>query len=139
MHMLELPLPYMNELAKQIAFISSFLGGFSVTLLGALILSDKDGRLLRVLTVSTATASLAFIVSVAAMTQMIMVTTEGYPFPVDQGQLFSSRLVGTLALLVGMMASIVTISLSGWVRSKKLGIFTTVLGSLTMIAMFLFM
>lgn len=138
MHMLELPLPYLNELAKQIAFMSSFLGGFSVTLLGTLILSDRDGKLLRVMIVSTATSALAFIVAVAAMTQLIMVSTEGYPFEIDQQQLSSSRVIGTLALFLGIIALMCTIALSGWVRSRKLGIFTTVIGAITMIVVLLF-
>ncbi|MEL7251631.1 MAG: hypothetical protein AAFZ63_06365 [Bacteroidota bacterium] len=136
--MIELPLPYVNELAKQISFISTFLGGFSLTLLGTLILSDKEGRLIRALIVSTAISSLAFVVAVMAMTQLTMISTEGYPFQVDMGQLNSSRTMGTLALFVGVLALMTTIAMSGWMRSKRLGIITTILGALTFFALLFF-
>jgi len=40
--MQELPLPYLKEIATQLIFISSFLGGFSATVLGTLILAKSD-------------------------------------------------------------------------------------------------
>ena len=136
--MIELPLSSVNELAKQIVFISTFLGGFSITLLGTLILSDKEGRLIRAIIVSTAVSALAFIVAILAMTNLIMVSTEGYPFPVDPSALGTGRIVGTLCLFVGVFTLMFTIALSGWVRSKRLGIITTTLGVLTLIALLLF-
>ena len=124
--MLELPLPYINELAKQLAFISSFLGGFSVTFLGALILSD-----------STAVSAFAFIITVMAMTQLIMVSTEGYPFKIEQGDLNTSRVIGTLTFMFGVLSLLLTIGLSGWLKSRRLGLITSILGGLTLIIFFL--
>ncbi len=138
MTMIELPLPYINELAKQIAFMSTFLGGFSLTLLGSLILSDKEGRLIRSMTISTAISALAFIVAIMAMTQLTMVSTEGYPFKIDKVQLNSSRTLGVLALFIGVLSLMVTIALSGWMRSKRLGVITTILGVLTFFALLFF-
>lgn len=131
--MLELPLSYINELAKQLAFISSFLGGFSVTFLGALILSDKEGRLMRSLIVSTAVSAFAFIITVMAMTQLIMVSTAGYPFKIEQGDLNTSRIIGTLAFMFGVLSLLLTIGLSGWLKSRRLGLITSILGGLTLI------
>ena len=135
--MLELPLPYINELAKQLAFISSFLGGFSVTFLGALILSDKEGRLMRSIIVSTAVSAFAFIITVMAMTQLIMVSTEGYPFKIEQGDLSTSRVIGTLTFMFGVLSLLLTIGLSGWLKSRRLGLITSILGGLTLIIFFL--
>lgn len=137
--MIELPLPYINELAKQVVFISSFLGGFSLTLLGSLILSDRQGKLLNAVIISTAISALGFILAVVAMTQLIMISTEGYPFAVDSQKLFTGRLTGTLGLFIGIISLMVTIALIGWVRSKKLGIITTIIGTLTLFAVLFFM
>ena len=136
--MLELSLPYINELAKQVAFMSSFLGGFALTFLGALILSEQESKLLRTMIISTATSALAFIVAVVAMTQLIMISTEGYPFEVDQKSLMSSRITGALALFIGIFSLMFTIALSGWMRSRKLGIITTIIGVLAIIAVLVF-
>ena len=78
-------------------------------------------------------ASSFFLVSVLAMTKVLMMTTEGSPLKMTGGELKVSTLVGGMTFLLGIISLIGMIALEVWTKSKKLGRFTTVVGVLTLI------
>ncbi len=125
---------YMNALATQIIFISVFLGGFSATLLVTLLVADNERKMMKVLIVSSATAAILFIIATFAMTNLVMVTTPGFPLEVDEGEMMRARAFGTLAHMGGILALMFTIGASGWLRSRRLGIATTTLGAIGFLA-----
>lgn len=135
--MIELSLEYINQLASQIMLISTFLGGFSITTLTAILLSDKEGKLLNVLFVSTVISAASFIIAIFAMTSLIMFTTPGYPMAVTDADMMLPRFGGILAFLVGILSLVFMIGLSGWLKSRKLGIVTTILAAITLIVFLL--
>jgi hypothetical protein len=69
----------------------------------------------------------SFLVSVFAMTQVSMITTPGGYFKnVVASDFLIPKVVGLLALSA-------ILSLSGWVKSKKVGLFTTAIGVMTLL------
>ncbi|MEL6558998.1 MAG: hypothetical protein AAFQ94_12490 [Bacteroidota bacterium] len=128
MSMMEMPIEYLNKLASQFIFISAFFGGFSASILGTLIISKSERKIVKYLILGSSLSSIAFIVSVFAMTKLVMVSTPGYPFDIEQISILYPRIVGIIAFMVGILSLIFVISLSGWMHSKRLGIATTSIG-----------
>ena len=131
--MLEITFEYWNKLANQIILISSLLGGFSIAVIANLLVSDVNTKLSRnVMLVSTLAASF-FLVTVFAMTKIVMMTTNGYPLEVSENDLIFPRIIGAASFLIGTISLIAMISLAGWTKSKRMGITTTTIGILTFV------
>ena len=131
-------LQYWNTLASQIIAISSLLGGFSIAVIANLLVSNTNTRLSRTIMKASVLAASFFLVSLFAMTNVIMMTTEGFPLEMTQRDLNISSIIGGLTLFLGILSLITMISLSGWTKSKAMGKFTTIAGTITLI-MILFM
>ena len=131
--MVELSLEYWNNLSSQFILVSVFLGGFSIALTANLLVSKSETRLYNVILRLATTSSGGFLTTVFAMTNILMVTTEGYPAIVTQSDLNTPRIIGFLGYLVGVFSLLSIIGLSGWTKSKGTGIFTTVVSAITLI------
>ncbi len=125
-------LEYWNNLANQLILISSLLSGFSITIVANLLVSKKNDKLTnRLLKISTISAG-SFFVSVFSMTKILMITTPGgYLKNVTENDFLIPRLIGLMSFMIGLFALTALISLSGWTKSKKTGIFTTTIGIIT--------
>ena len=134
---MELPLSYLKEIASQLVFISVFLGGFSASLLGTLIISKTDNKIIKTLIVGTSLSAVSFIVAVFAMTKIVMLATPGYPFEVNEADTVFPRTVGVIAFFIGIFSLIFVVAASGWLHSKRLGYFTTMLGVIAFILILL--
>lgn len=122
---------YWNKLAEQTITISSLLGGFSIAVIANFLVSETKTRLNNtIMTVSTLAASF-FLITVFAMTKLLMMTTEGYPVNVSDHDLLLPRITGAIAFFLGIISLLTMISMSGWTKSRKTGIFTTTIGILT--------
>lgn len=135
--MIELSLEYMNKLASQTQFISALLCGFSLTVL-ILLFEKKDSdkiniNIFRFSIISTG----AFLVSIFAMTNILLMTTEGFPLKVESSDLKFPRVLGVSSFFTGIISIAIIISLLGWTKSKKLGLFSTTIGILTLILIIL--
>ncbi len=131
--MIEMSLEYWNKLADQIIVISSLLGGFSIAVIANILMSEANTRLARNIMKAAVLAASFFLVSVFAMTKVLMMTTDGFPLEMTQGDIKISSIVGGMSLLLGIMSLITLIALAGWTKSRKMGIFTSVVGILTFI------
>ena len=131
--MIELPLAYIKEMASQIIFISVFLGGFSATILGTLILSQNSNKILKKLIVSTSLSAMSFIVTVFTMVQLTMLSIPGYPIETSYEDIMLPRIIGIVAFFIGLLSLIFVVSISGWLQSRKLGIVTTTIGIIGLI------
>ncbi len=131
--MIEMTFEYWNKLADQIMTISSLLGGFSIAVIANILISDTNTRLLKNIMVAATLAGSFFLVNVFAMTKLLMMTTNGYPLKVIESDLHLPRMVGMISFFLGIISLITMISLAGWTKSKKMGIFTTAIGTLTFI------
>lgn len=140
MSIMEMTLEYWNSLADQTMLISALLGGFSIAIVANIIVSDKNNKLTnRLLKTATVSAS-CFLVSVFAMTKILMMTTEGgYLKNVTANDFLLPRIIGIVTFMIGLVALSILISLSGWTKSRKTGIFTTVIGVATLLLIFVTM
>lgn len=133
----DIPLEYWNKLANQVITISSLLCGFSVAITANILVSNNDTRLVKsIMVFSTSAASFHF-VTIFAMTNLLLMTTDGYPFKVLSSELALPRIVGTISFFIGILSLIIVISLAGWTKSKRMGKVTTGLGILTLILILL--
>ena len=126
--MVDLPMEYWNQLANQILLISALMGGFSLAVLASLLDSSNSSRLMSRIFKAAALSAASFLIAIFAMTDIIMRTTKGFPFGTNSTDLDFPRVAGILGFLVGLFSLIFLIALSGRVKSRKLGKFTSVLG-----------
>jgi hypothetical protein len=126
--MVEMSFEYWNKLADQIIVISSLLGGFSIAVVANLLVSDANTRLFNNIMKAAVLAASFFLVSLFAMTKVLMMTTDGFPFKITEGAIKISSLVGGISFILGIMSLVTLIALAGWTKSKQMGIFTTVVG-----------
>lgn len=135
--MTELTFEYWNKLAEQTITISSLLGGFSIAIIANFLVSDLNTKLSKsIMAVSTLAAS-SFLITVFAMTNILMKTTAGYPIEVVDNDLMLPRTVGVIAFSIGIISLLAMILMSGWTKSKKMGIFTTIVGFITFLLILL--
>ena len=131
--MTELTFEYYNKLADQIITISALLGGFSIAVIANFLVSDTKTRLTNNIMKASTLAACLFLVTVFAMTKVLLMTTEGYPQKVLDSDLLLPRGIGVFAFYFGTISLIAMISMAGWTKSKKMGIFTTIIGIITLI------
>lgn len=131
--MIEITFEYWNKLADQTILISSLLGGFSIAVIANLLVSEMNTRISKSVMIASTLAASFFLVTVFAMTKILLMTTDGYPFKVVQDDLFLPRIIGVISFFFGIISLITMISLAGWAKSKKMGRFTTAIGILTLI------
>ena len=130
--MTELTFEYYNKLADQIITISTLLGGFSIAVIANFLVLDTKTRLTNNIMKASTLAACLFLVTVFAMTKVLLMTTEGYPKKVLESDLLLPRGIGVFAFYFGTISLIVMISMAGWTKSKKMGIFTTIIGIITL-------
>lgn len=137
---MEITLEYWNELAKQTLLITSLLSGFSITVVANLIVSNKNDKLTNRILKSATLSAGCFLVTVFAMVHIIMTTTPGgYIKNVTIDDFQIARIIGMLAFMFGLFSLSAMIGLSGWTKSKKVGIYTTAIGIATLILIFVTM
>ncbi|MEM6685318.1 MAG: hypothetical protein AAF617_05925 [Bacteroidota bacterium] len=133
-------LEYWNELAKQTLLISSLLSGFSIAVVANLLVSDTNKKLTNAILKAATLAAGCFLISVFAMVNIVMTTTPGgYITNVTIDDFQVSRIIGLITFMIGLFALATMIALSGWTKSKKVGRFTTTIGILTLILIFITM
>jgi hypothetical protein len=128
-----IPFDYWNKLANQIITISSFLGGFSIAIIANILVSSNETRLVKNIMMVATLAGSFFLVTIFAMTKLLLMTTDGYPFNVVGTDLTLPRMVGTISFFLGILSLVTIISLSGWTKSKAMGRLTTGFGVFTLI------
>jgi len=131
--MVEMSFEYWNKLADQLIVISSLLGGFSIAVIANFLISDTNTRLSRNIMKAAVLAASFFLVSMFAMTKILMMTSNGFPLKIAEGDLRISSIIGAMTLFFGIVSLITMIALAGWTKSKKMGRFTTAVGILTFI------
>jgi len=135
--MSELSLEYWNKLATQLIFISALLGGFTLTVMTSLLYFKTKKGVSKALFKSTIVAASSFLVTIYAMTKIMMITTKGYPLEINNSDILFPKLIGSITFLLGTLFLFVIVSLAGWEKSKKLGVFATIIGILALALIFL--
>lgn len=128
-------LEYWNNLANQFILISSLLSGFSIAVVANLLVHEKNDKISNWILKTATISAGSFLVTVFAMTKILMMTTPGgYLKNVVESDFLVPRIIGTLTFFIGLISIATIISLSGWAKSKKTGIFTSVVGAITFLA-----
>lgn len=135
MEMTQLSSEYWNALASQLIVISSLLAGFSLSLIFSL--SGNTSKIMNYLFKAATTATASFLVSIFAMTKILMLTNKGFPYKLTAESLILPRIAGTLSFFIGILSIVVILSLSGWVKSDSSKNFTTIIGIITLILILL--
>jgi len=131
---MELTLEYWNSLANQLILICSLLSGFSIAIVANLIVSEKNTKLINRLLITATISAGCFLISLFAMTNIAMVTTPGGQIEhVTEKNFAVSRVIGMATFMIGLFSLSILLALSGWTKSKKVGIVTTIIGVLTLL------
>lgn len=133
----ELPFEYWNKLTSQFILTSVFLGGFSIVVTANLLTHESEKRLFNVIFRLATLSSVSFLIAVFGFTDIYIMTTESYPLEVTNSAINTARVIGLLGYLIGAFALIALIGVSGWTKSKRTGIFTTVIAAITLISFFI--
>ena len=135
--MTEITFEYWNKFAEQIITISSLLGGFSIAVIANFLVSNLNTKLSKSIMAVSTLAACFFLTAVFAMTNLLLKTTDGYPLKVVDNDLMIPIVVGGIAFYLGIISLLAMVSMSGWTKSKRMGIFTTMIGILTLILILL--
>jgi hypothetical protein len=125
---------YLAEISQQLAFLGAFLGGFSATFLATLLVVASSKRMAGWVVGSAATAACSFVVAVIASVMLTIVLHPDVPSNVASGaSTGTARIVSTLGFGIGVIALLVSVGLSGWVRSRQTGIATSAVASISLV------
>ena len=127
----------MTEYYRQFAFVTSVLAGFAFALFGTLLLAPSSHRAANWAAALSVTASVAFLLVTLGMTFGSI-----YSASLAAGATMSPRVAsqqGPLSLLFcfGILLLLASFALGGWVRSRWLGIVTTIVAGLGAIAAYI--
>ena len=136
--MLELSFDYWNQLAGHLILTCALLTGFSIAITANLIINSNSNRLHNAILKVSTISSGCFLVAVFALTNILMKTTEGYPFEVTNADLTKPRIIGIMSYMIGVVSLLTVIGMSGWTKSRNTGIFTTVVSAFALILIMFF-
>ena len=124
--------PDMPELFRQLAFITAILGGFAITFLSVLLTASATHRMINWIVGVTTAAAACFVLSAlgATFSAVIASNTGSDSLPSDVEALHEPL---SLLFLGGTVLLFTVLGMSGWIRSRRLGIATTVIATLGLI------
>ena len=118
---------FLAEMGRQIAFLSAFLGGFAATFLGILLQSPSSRRHVGWAAGAAAVASASFILAVISGTLLAVVLHPGAPANIAKPTFLPQvRVLMFITFAIGIYSTLLSLGLSGWIRSRQLGIVTSV-------------
>jgi hypothetical protein len=118
---------FLSEIGRQIASLSAFLGGFAATFLGILLQSADSRRRAGWAAGAAAVASVSFMIAVIAGTLVAIVLNPDAPPNLATPEFLPwVRTVIFVTFAIGIYANLLSLGLSGWIRSRTLGIVTSV-------------
>lgn len=115
----------MDELFRQLAFITALLGGFAITFLSVLLTAPSQRQIVNWIAGMTAAASMFLVLSAVGSTFAAVVATNArgeLPGAVDQ---LHEPL--SLLFLAGTVLLFLVLGLSGWMRTRALGVVTSII------------
>ncbi len=126
---------YIVAVGEQLSFVSAFLGGISATILVTIVVFTSPKISVNWIVSSSSLAACSLLIAVVASWRLMILLHPEIPFPISVDA-FIIRILwfGMLAgYALGFMSLLVSIGLSGWLRSKRNGIITSVVALTAMI------
>ena len=117
---------FLAEIGRQIASLSAFMGGFAATFLGILLQSADKRRRVGWAAGAAAVAAAFFMIAVIAGTLVAIVLNPAAPKGLATPEFLPwARYVILVTFTLGVYANVLSLGLSGWTRSRTLGIVTS--------------
>lgn len=126
----------MAELFRELAFITAILGGFAITFLSVLLTASAADRMVDWIVAVTTAAAICFVLSALGATFAAVVASWADPLP---GEVESLHIPLSLLFLGGTILLFFMLGMSGWIRSRSLGIATTVIAAIGLVGGFFLM
>ncbi len=119
----------MAEFFRMFAFINAILGGFAFSFLGVLLTVDSKHRVISWVTAITAGAAGCFIIAAlgATFSAVAAASAGASELPASISALHKPM---SLIFLGGVLLLLISLGMSGWLRSRILGIVTTIIAIL---------
>lgn len=129
----ELKASYVLAVAEQISFVSAFLGGVSATILFSVIIFSSDKRTVALLVAASALSACSLLVSVISGWRLTIGLHPDLPFTPDPARIniLWNALIAGYGL--GVNSLIVSIGLSGWIRSRRSGYITSCIAAIAIL------
>ena len=125
---------YLTDLAKLVGAHGAFLGGFAATILVTLLLADTRSRVLSWIIGASALAACSLMVSVISSMMISLVLHPDAPIAMNRtASTDGARVVSVLGFVLGVYALLAAVGLSGWLRSRRLGLLTTTFAVLAIV------
>ncbi len=124
----------MGEVYRQLAFVSSVLGGFAISFFGVMLTTPADRRLAPWAAATALAAAIAFVVVALGSTfsaAVVATLPAGATVPAAVARQHRSLSVLFLGAIVVLLTSF---AVSGFTRSKRMGIVTMTCAALGSIA-----
>ena len=120
--MQQLPAEYLAEMARQVGFVSAFLGALAAGFLVTLLTLQSPRRIVSATIVAAAAAAVAFIVSVIGSFAMVATLHPNAPAGVAAAaNREEARLLAFVPFMSGLALLLLCLGLSGWIRSRQTG------------------
>ena len=123
---------FVAEIARQVGFISAFLGGVAATFLATLVVARPHGphpRIASWVIGCAAAASVAFIVAVVANTMLAISLRPDAPTSAA-GSGAKAPVMAFLSFMTGMYLLLACVGLSGWLHGRRTGWVTAALAAI---------
>lgn len=121
----ELNPKYIVAVAEQLSFVSAFLGGISTTILVTIVVFTSQKKSVNWIVSSSALAACSLLIAVVAAWRLIILLHPELPIAYDLtiiNILWAGMLIG---YGLGFLSLLVSIGLSGWLRSRRDGMITS--------------
>jgi hypothetical protein len=127
------------EICKQSAFISALVAGFSFAFLGALIISSNKSRVIDMLIAFSIISIAGFLVCALVWTlgASRMALYSGNDLQQVPQLFINLHRKLSVVFTLSFFFFLVTLGLSGWVRSYRLGIFSTIISVISLVFFFI--
>lgn len=113
---------------RQLAFISGLLAGFSISISYQLLSSESTSRLTGALIGVQLLVSISLIVSTITSVFVVLSSSGGIePSPDNLDSIRKVASITKYLIFTGLVLFLVGFGISGWLRSKTLGWFSTIL------------
>jgi hypothetical protein len=118
---------WLRELFGQLAFVSSVLGGFAVAFLGTLLTIEAERRITRWTMGAAAVSAAAFVAAavIAALNVADTVRTQARDLTGLGSGGTTSTALAMASFALGFLGLMISLALSGWIKSRSLGLVTT--------------
>jgi hypothetical protein len=128
---------YMIAVADQLSFVSTFLGGVSATILITIVILSSTKKSTNLLVVTSAIAACTLLIAVISAWRLTIALHPDIPVPFDVGNVLILWRLMIISYIIGFTSLIVAIGISGWIRSKRIGLITSSIAAFTLITFML--